>query len=497
MRSNKRLHCVLCDIINMQRNSIEKLETLRAVCFQSFHLAEQGKLIVGRVFLRLCEREPHTPWKYLYEEAGDLTGESARTVERVVAELAATSAAAPPRARAGRPPKLGEDKRLLMLDLVRDYLQQGLPVSVDRLRKDLAAHDGPEVRRDLLWRALTRWGFKFGIPRKQSAMLSQEWVKAARIAQVRQRHENRDAQGFPILPEVYIDESFCRLYHTSERTWYHPEYAPYRSTPVGRGQLVVIIGAAVVWQEGGELRGDWVENSFQCWPNSSGTDMAYFPSPSASSATAVPSAVRLEGNMTAEIFEEWFDIVCRHMQSRFGQCIVFLDNARYHKRCPDAAPAKSKTKTEMLAWLNQHYYTGSVLDNWTKDELYNELIAPLRKEKPKTIAEQIAAQHGHSVVFNAAYSPDIMLIETLWAVIKNAIAKEKFSSLSALVQRLRELHATAITSGTIVQAFKSMVSHEAKIGAGSDTAASAAEEEEIEDGEPFTEVDVLELEQGE
>lgn len=333
--------------------------------------------MIVRVYLGVLAENPNAALMDIYARVATLTGEGVTTVRRVLHEVVEGEAATDAQPRSGRKPVLTENEFYIVLEHVRSYLSTGRPLSVAALQHELAERDGLTVEHELLRRTLLRGRFKWGIAKKRNVMIGKDWVVAARLAHVKKRDLNRDDKGLPIKPEIYVDESYCRLFHTNNRTWYYPVWAPYRAESVGRGQLVVIVAAAVVWQEDGELKGGWIEDSFKCWPSSSGTDMAYFSefsarrdASSASAATAGPTHVRLEGNMRAVIFEEWFNIMCKRAKYTFGDCIVYLDNASYHKRQLDPVPSQRSTKLQMVEWIERRYETGVGLRSLTNKELY-------------------------------------------------------------------------------------------------------------------------------
>jgi len=66
---------------------------------------------------------------------------------------------------------------------------------------------------------------------------------------------NRDSRGGTIRPEVYVDESYVNVNHSSERTWYFAEEGPWVKRPSGKGRRLILVHAITVegWVEGAKL----------------------------------------------------------------------------------------------------------------------------------------------------------------------------------------------------------------------------------------------------
>ena len=57
------------------------------------------------------------------------------------------------------------------------------------------------------------------------------------------------------------------------------------------------------------------------------------------------------GNFNAEMFELWFELLCKNAAEDHGPCDIKLDGAGYHKRDTNKTPSSSSKKQEMLDWL--------------------------------------------------------------------------------------------------------------------------------------------------
>ncbi|UZO29622.1 uncharacterized protein OCT59_023086 [Rhizophagus irregularis] len=88
---------------------------------------------------------------------------------------------------------------------------------------------------------------------------------AYRCRYLRFRFANLEGKNdVPRHPEVFLDESYCHLHHTSRNTW-----VPHQGVVLapGHGPLVVIFGAIIVFRNGSsnKLHGELVPNSVHIW----------------------------------------------------------------------------------------------------------------------------------------------------------------------------------------------------------------------------------------
>jgi len=105
---------------------------------------------------------------------------------------------------------------------IRELNRQGGHVSVRTLLHWLSErYEG--MNPATLWRALQRMGFVYGTSRSKSALRERDDVLIARREYLRTKLANRRRHGGTVRPEVYLDESYVNVNHSTPRTWYFAE----------------------------------------------------------------------------------------------------------------------------------------------------------------------------------------------------------------------------------------------------------------------------------
>ncbi|RIA90710.1 hypothetical protein C1645_823006 [Glomus cerebriforme] len=135
----------------------------------------------------------------------------------------------------------------------------------------------------------------------------------------------------PRYPEVFLDESYCHLYHTSRNTWVSHQgiiLAPRH------GPLVVIFGAIIVFQNrsSNKLHSELVLNSVYI------RDVIIKPS----------GNLDYHENFNAEIFKNLFTNFCKILSEDYGSVSIHIDGASYHKWRAENIPSSSAKKQELI-----------------------------------------------------------------------------------------------------------------------------------------------------
>lgn len=252
----------------------------------------------------------------------------AATVRRVMAEYNKNRQRIPEDQRKAR----GRPEHLIPKELqtvVRQYIRaqnlMGQHVSVELLREHLYGIN-PEYNfpPTTLWRTLSRWGFTYGTGKRRSALKERDYVILARRRYLRQKRVNRNANGTPIRPEVYLDETFINKNHSNQFTWYFDEDGPEVNKPSGKGERIIIVNAITI--EG------WVNN-----------------------AKLVFEAQRktgdYHGQMDWENFSKWFKE--QLLPNIPKGSIIIMDNASYRNVVEENAfPKSNSTKEELESgWI--------------------------------------------------------------------------------------------------------------------------------------------------
>jgi hypothetical protein len=134
------------------------------------------------------------------------------------------------------------------------------------------------------------------------------------------------------------------------------------------------------------------------------------------------------GNFAADLFEFWFEALCRTLQSVYGQCPIHMDGAPYHKRRRDRPPTAADKVDVIRSWLTEH--GAPVLPGDKKHELLAR--TPAEHMRPRYVSLAIAEEYGHRVLFTPPYHPDLQPIEVTCGVIKNHIADDPARTMTAL-----------------------------------------------------------------
>jgi transposase len=288
---------------------------------------------------------------------------------------------------------------------VRQRNREGSHVSLASLSNWLDNHY-EKVPIATLGRALVRMGFVFGRARRKSALRERDDVLIARRTYLRAKLANRDAEGGTIRPEVYLDESYVNVNHSSERTWYFVEEGPWVQKPSGKGPRLILVHAMTA--------GGWVE----------GAKLVF---------QAKKRTGDYHGQMNFENFRKWF---VESLLPRIpASSLIVMDNAPYHNVYVEGTfyPTSSTKKVELIDWLQQNHPAA-----YEESMLKPELLQLCRHlcSKPEYELDRIAEEQGHQILRTPQYHPELQPIETCWGVVKNHCATECDFSLQGLRKHL-------------------------------------------------------------
>lgn len=318
--------------------------------------------------------------------------------------------------RPGRPPS-----RIcpIVQPIVREFIRAenfgGRRVSIDKVCKFLISEHGFDIPKMTLWRALNRWGFNHGEGRRRDSLKEQNRVILARREYLRAKLANRNPDGTLKRPEVYLDETYINKNHSCRFTWYLKEDGPLVNKPSGVGPRLILVHA--ITEDG------WVD----------GAQLVF---------EAKKRTGDYHGQMNWENFSKWFET--QLLPNIAPESIVILDNASYHNVLEDeVSPNKSSKKEQLRHWLTRNGYP------WREDMLKSELLELCTRlaPTPEYKLDQLAAEHGISILRTPPYHPELQPIETCWAVVKNHMAENCNFTMAGLRKRLPEAF-SKVTSGT-------------------------------------------------
>ncbi|MCP3684075.1 MAG: hypothetical protein GY861_15445 [bacterium] len=141
------------------------------------------------------------------------------------------------------------------------------------------------------------------------------------------------------------------------------------------------------------------------------------------------------GQMNWENFSKWFQT--QLIPNIPGNSIVILDNAKYHNVLVDKYLGTGSTKEQLRKWLIHNNY------HCSEDMLKAEMLKLYERvaHVPQFRLDQLAAEHGISILRTPQYHPELQPIETCWAVVKNYIAKHCDFTMKGLRSRVPEAFA--------------------------------------------------------
>jgi transposase len=399
----------------------------------------------------------------LRKRVAEVLGVAERTVASVVSDWKSRGDNTfTPHKTLGRPKSepdenISELLRTKILDANKKAEQLNTPI----LRQFLSEH-GYELSKWKLLRVLHCLGYYFGQGERRNLLHESPNNVAFRCRYLRFRFANLEGNNdVPSRPEVFLDESYCHLHHTSRNTW-----VPHQGVVLapGHGPLVVIFGAIIVFRNGSsnKLHGELVPNSVHIWdptikpPGNRGRKRnnaeEWNDVPDiVKDSNIVPNQVDYHGNFNAEIFEDLFSTLCQTLYENYGPVNIHMDGASYHKRRVETIPSSNSKKQELIDWLNAHDIPFS--SNLKRPELL-ELVR-INKEKVPFACVKIAERYEHELSFTPPYHCELQPIEGVWAVVKGEVARSApHSNLLSVRNTLLEAFKKKITSQVILGLWK-------------------------------------------
>ena len=150
--------------------------------------------------------------------------------------------------------------------------------------------------------------------------------------------------------------------------------------------------------------------------------------------------------MNGDHFEELFEKMCVAAAEKLGPSTFVLDNASYHKRVSDERQtlgywSKLPASEVRSAWEGGHV-PGQEQHHGAPLTTKKAILAFLRDHPPRSTprVKDLAAKHGHVVIFLPPYRPELNAIEQAWAVTKNFVARNNspsvtFADLLGVIER--------------------------------------------------------------
>lgn len=314
---------------------------------------------------------------------------------------------------------------------IRHANQTGQPVTIETIGGFLRDEFHCHVAHTTLWRTLQRWGFECGTGIRSAQLKESDRIIILRRQYLRAKRANRDEQGQPIRPEIYLDESFINKNHSSDHTWYCEEDGYLLGKPTGKGERIILVDA--ISHEG------WVPHARLMFK-------------------ATKKTGDYHANMNQQNFVRWFQ---EHLLPNIpNESLIILDNAPYHNVLgADAFPKKSHSVTRLREWLSDNTIP------WTQDMIKAELFELCVRfaAKPEFLLDTIARKAGHSILRTPPYHPELQPIETCWAIVKNHVAQHNDCTMQKVWSLLDEGFAK-VTNRTCQKLIKKVYAQEDAFG---------------------------------
>ncbi|CAG9090741.1 unnamed protein product [Plutella xylostella] len=191
---------------------------------------------------------------------------------------------------------------------------------------------------------------------------------------------------------VFIDETWLNSNHTVPQSWTDDTKASCSNVPMGKGGRLIICHA-------GSAGGGFVDNALLAFESK--------------------STKEYHEEMDAVKFKEWF--ATSLLPNLPHKSIIIMDNAPYHSIHIDKPPTQANKKADIVAWLERHGIEADL------NSLKAELLQLVRENKPTTPRyeiDELAQEHGHTVIRTPPYHCQYNAIELIWAQVKGYAARK-------------------------------------------------------------------------
>lgn len=371
--------------------------------------------------------------------------------------------------------KIGRPKRHVdpeLICFIREFVltknKAGIPVHSKLILQELARKKNLELNERTLRNYLQHIGLHYGKGNKKNILHDSQQVIDYRNIYIKHRLNNLNSNGLPIIPEVFLDESYCHLDHHSQCTWIPTDGIVNER---GRKPMLAIFGAFIVFTQDNKLKANLVRDSILIWPvkgNIRGqasrrvardNELWRMVPDFVREARIAPDYHDYHGNFTSELFEKLFERLCTILTEDYGPCHIHMDGAKYHLRKENPQPNSASKVVDIKAWFEQERIPLPVAANgraMTKTELLShikELNIP-----PIFASYHIAGQHGHTIMKTPPYHCELQPIEQIWGIAKNRIAVQPNLEETELSLRNRLLEQFAsISSYQLLASWKKTV----------------------------------------
>ena len=309
-------------------------------------------------------------------------GISLRTVKDILSTYHQTGHVSLPELKhKGKPPyRIQPAFETVLRQRIRELNRQGTHVSL-RALAHWFSQNYEEITPATLWHTLRRLGFVYGSSRQRSGLKERDDVLIARRMYLRSKLANRKPQGGTKRPEVYVDETYVNVNHSTTRTWYCAEEGPWVQKPSGKGPRLIIVDAIT--------SAGWVSGARLVFPAKRRTGDYH-------------------GQMNFDNFRKWFsESLLPNIPAR---SLIVMDNAPYHNVYEEGVfyPTASTKKADLQSWLLAHHPQA-----YQEAMLKAELLAVCKElcEEPGYALDVLAEEAGHQILRTPQYHPELQPLE--------------------------------------------------------------------------------------
>ncbi|KAJ8953023.1 hypothetical protein NQ318_015385 [Aromia moschata] len=346
------------------------------------YLCEKAQQIVMNVYRNTVASEGE---KGAIEKTSFLTDVPLSTLARLIKTG--------PKKRKTRSDK-GVEKKLdtttvkLLRDTIYEKYKKNEIATVESIHTDLRGNGFINVSQETVRKWILKIGFKFKVIDKRANVMESRRIVEWRMEYLenikRYRAENR--------PIYYLDETWYDTHDTPRKGWTDGSKKCIVDLPSNKGTRLIILHCG---SENG-----WVNNCLKlCGKKLEDSNVDY------------------HRNMTSEIFEELFkEILIPNLERN---SVIVLDNASYHSKQIEKIPNKSSKKADIQKFLNSH---GVQYDKKDKKEQLLDLVKKSNFKK-RYVIDELAKDHGHTVLRLPPYYCIFNPIELIWSQLKRAVRR--------------------------------------------------------------------------
>lgn len=185
---------------------------------------------------------------------------------------------------------------------------------------------------------------------------------------------------------IFIDETWLNSNHTVPQSWTDDTKASCSNVPMGKGGRLIICHA-------GSAGGGFVNNALLAFESK--------------------STKEYHEEMNAIKFKEWFTTSL--LPNLPNKSTIIMDNAPYHSLQIDKPPTQANKKSDLVAWLQRNGIEADI------NSLKAELLQLVKENKPATMRyeiDELALEHGHTIIRTPPYHCQYNAIELIWAQVK-------------------------------------------------------------------------------